>query len=219
MEIKCRNCGSSLNPEDRFCAQCGTVNQYSIMKREPIQKIRSESCIEKIEKKEKELANFKNMILIFFSGMAILLTAYPYIVAILNDENLDYVDPTPLPILFVAGGIIIFAVVINYILSKRHKPHFDRYKNYCATETLVVDSEKIYGTTMKGKIQLYYNQIKLTKITLLSYDYDEEDTYNDVLVIEDIVGNRFEFFSFKNCKDLKVIIDMEMQRVKENDSV
>ena len=72
---------------------------------------------------------------------------------------------------------------------------------------------------MKGKIQLYYNQIKLTKITLLSYDYDEEDTYNDVLVIEDIVGNRFEFFSFKNCKDLKVIIDMEMQRVKENDSV
>lgn len=63
-----------------------------------------------------------------------------------------------------------------------------------------------------GSIQLKYEQISDVLITPTTDDVNNGTIGNDLLEIRDIVGNVFAFYSFSNCKEIKNIVDMQINK-------
>ena len=233
----CSNCGAEV--KGRFCSRCGTKIEEPVRSAEPVVKmaehtsttetkreyaeqhrivIRSESCTELIEKKKKEKDNQGNrgMGMISFAVLAVIFS--PAIVALLEDKKISQVDPVPMPVMILMA--LLFAVMWYLVIKggKRTSVTYNQYKQYCATEVLVVEDDRIYGSTAKGKLVLKFDQIDSVKCTpdvfLQPNDASVNNGWlsNDTLSIKDIVGNEYIFYSFKNCKDIKTIIDMKIGR-------
>ena len=91
-----------------------------------------------------------------------------------------------------------------------------RYKYFASLESLVADGEKIYGTTIRGPIALYYNQIESTGIFVQPWEIASNDTVTvcDAFAVRDTAGNSYQFYSFQNCNELKTVIDMKITETR-----
>lgn len=220
----CSNCGAEA--KGNFCSRCGTKieapaesNQYNKKQpnddidRKPNIIIRSENCTDLLEERKKANDRGMSQILGSISVGALLFLSSPAIYALLEDKKLSQVDSLPLPVTLITMGIV---VVICFLMSKAGKEFnkvYMKYKGYCSTEVLIVDEIKIYGSTSKGALTLTFNQIDSVRYTpnINSPENKNPVIPNDILIVRDIVGNEFSFFSFKNCKDIKVVIDAKIK--------
>lgn len=228
----CSNCGAEV--KGKFCSKCGTKveeqvkNEHSPIspvdncaKAEPTVNtgtkpnilIRSENCTDLVEERKKANDKGLNQILGSISFVVILVMFSPAIIAFLEDKKLSQVDSVPLPVVFIMMGILIAVWVLITKAGKKFNEVYNQYKQYCSTEVLIVEDTKIYGSTSKGSITLTYNQIGSVGFSPNVYSPEKKTPVipNDIFTVRDIVGNEFTFYSFKNCKDLKVVIDTKIK--------
>lgn len=221
----CSNCGAEA--KGNFCSKCGAKieepqesAQYSkTQTNDSIERktgiiIRSENCTDLLEERKKANDRGMSQILGSISVGALLFLASPAIYALLEDKKLSQVDSLPLPVTLITMGIV---VVICFLMSKAGKEFnkvYMKYKGYCSTEVLIVEETKIYGSTSKGALTLTFNQIESVRYSSNSYSPENKNPVisNDIFIVRDVVGNEFTFYSFKNCKDLKAVIDAKLKR-------
>lgn len=134
------------------------------------------------------------------------------IVGLLDGKKLSQIESPPLWQLLLGMGAMVICIFSGYTLLKKSGPVIAKYRKYCAAESLVLGSEKINGSTVTGSIQLTYEQISKVIITSTTYNLNNGTIGNDILEIVDIVGNVFSFHSFSNCRELKNIIDMQINK-------
>ena len=175
--------------------------------------IRSENCTAFVEERKKASDKSANSILTTAGVFGIIVMFSPAIFAFLEDKKLSQVDSVPLPVLFIMVGILIAVWVRVTKTGKKFNEVYNQYKQYCSTEVLIIEDTKIYGSTSKGSISLTYNQIESVEFSPNVYSPEKKTPIipNDIFTVRDIVGNEFTFYSFKNCKDLKVVIDTKIK--------
>jgi len=113
-------------------------------------------------------------------------------------------------IAFITVVLIAFGLCVlsSYLQYRKMKAEYQKYKDYCDTEVLFADNEKIYGSTTSGSLQLRYDQIASAEVRMKSNTTKKAEAFlNSIVEIEDIVGNTYDFYSFGNCKELKAVID------------
>lgn len=182
--------------------------------------IKSENCNELVEKKKTERSKELGKMLFLASLSVLLILSCPYLIAILEDKNLSRVDGLPFPVTVILFIILVVIIALVFKASKKFEDYYTQYKEYCSTEVLIVDEKKIYGSTINGDFTLYYTQIYGVDFAPnVSPETEKAQIVpNDIFTVKDIAGNTFTFYSFKNCKDLKAIIDMQLRRA-QNDKV
>ncbi len=79
----------------------------------------------------------------------------------------------------------------------------------CESESLVIDAEKIYGSTARGSFTIYRDKVR--KVECKSCYYATRDKGLDefsyqVLTIYDATPRSFEFITFSNARELCTII-------------
>lgn len=227
----CSNCGAEV--KGNFCSKCGAkveiesegTNQENVQS-QPIKRtstsndailIRSENCTSMIEENKKASDKGVNSYLTTAGVIGILLMFSPYLIAVLDDKKLSQAEGLPLPIVFLILIMIIVAWVAGTKQMKSARELYNKYKEYCSTEVLVVDETKIYGSTTKGAITLNYEQIDSVRFSPNVWSPSEKKpiVQNDIFTVRDVVGNEFVFYSFSNCKDLKTIIDMQIRSIRD----
>lgn len=227
----CSNCGAEV--KGNFCSKCGAKIEEEIKKDTPpisqagssvnteskLNKdaqpnilIRSENCTELVEERKKANDKGLNQILGSISFVVILVMFSPAIIALLEDKKLSQVDSVPLPVVFIMMAILVVFWVLVSKAGKKFNAVYNQYKQYCSTEVLIVEDGKVFGSTAKGSLTLKYDQIGSVTFSPNVYSPESKTPIipNDILRIKDIAGNEFVFYSFRNCKELKTIIDMKL---------
>ncbi len=111
--------------------------------------------------------------------------------------------------------IILFGIVgvFSFMSTKLSREVDEMTASYliaCDTEYLVLDEEKIYGSTKHGSITLYYHQIHNVRCigsSMTIFNQNTNDFSYNRLVITDLSDNRFEFVSFANARELCTLIE------------
>ncbi len=216
----CSNCGAEVN--GTYCSSCGAkIKDVNSMPQPPRSEarrkqsvlLRSKNCSSLVgESEEKTIRGLDSGLLIgsLAIGAALL---WPYIFAILNDEDLDRVKSLPLGVQFLllAGlGVLMFVVLRE---RSRAKEIHTRYRGYCATEVLTIEEQKIYGSTMQGSFELPVTQIKKVSHTahLGLSQKNPADPFCDILRIQEVSGKTHTFYSFTNGNELKSTIERQMR--------
>lgn len=119
--------------------------------------------------------------------------------------------------------IILIECLWAFVIAARGKERLgkiqnidDQYRYFASLESLVADGEKIYGTTIRGPIALYYNQIESTGIFVQPWEIASNDTVTvcDAFAVRDTSGNSYQFYSFQNCNELKTVVDMKITETR-----
>ncbi len=173
---------------------------------------KSVDCSKMIDEFEQANQKVTNSVHRCVMGISLFIMLMNYIIGLLEGKELSRIDPPSIWQALIAVGLISFDLYALNIRSKKTAPIITKYKQFCSTESLVLDNEKIYGSTTEGSIRLNYEQIGGVSITSTTCDFDNVTIGNDVLEIRDIVGNVFAFYSFSNCREIKNIIDMQINR-------
>ena len=129
--------------------------------------------------------------------------------------------------LFGLGGFsLLMGLIVLIPIGKAMRglnARYDEFRRVCISESLVVESQIIYGMmagTAFRPAQQYTILIRdLKSVTIRNiektirnvnpFHYDELDL-NEVLTITDIKGNILSFSSFSNCVELKSVIERQM---------
>lgn len=220
----CSNCGAEA--KGNFCSRCGakieeptestqhtnTLTNANSNKAPNII-IRSENCTELLEERKKATEKTISQTISAISIGGVLFMCSPAIYALLEDKKLSQVDSLPLPVILITMAILVGVCILFSKLGKRFAEVYNKYKRYCSTEVLIVEDTKIYGSTAHGSLTLTYEQIGSVSYAPNTYSPEDKTPVipNDIFTVRDIVGNVFTFYSFKNCKDLKVVIDAKIK--------
>lgn len=180
--------------------------------------IRSENCNELLDERkrasDKALEIGRISVSLVVGGVFFL----PYLIAHLEDKELSQVEGVspPVALLLIVAWIVV--LVLAYKEGRREQELHNKYKQYCSTEVLVASDNKIYGSTTKGALELSYNQIESVRFAPNVWSPTKKTPIvpNDIFAVRDIAGNDFIFYSFKNCKELKAVIDMQIRRVRDD---
>ena len=228
----CSNCGAEV--KGNFCSKCGAkledgvdrnnqeISQPQLVKRKNNLNdailIRSENCTSIIEENKKTSEKGVNSFLTATGVIGILVIFLPYIIAALEDKKMSQAEELPLPVVILVLAMLIISWVVGTKQMKTTRELYNKYKEYCSTEVLVVDEAKIYGSTTKGAITLTYEQIESVRFSPNVWSPQDRKpiVQNDIFTVRDIVGNEFIFYSFSNCKDLKTVIDMQMRSTRDD---
>lgn len=220
----CSNCGAEA--KGNFCSRCGSKieelvksNQCNILQKtegvdsKPSIIIRSENCTDLVEERKKATEKTISQTLCAISVGAVLFMCSPAIYALIENKKLSQVDALPLPVILITMAILVSVCLLFSRLGKKFAEVYNKYKQYCATEVLIVEETKIYGSTSRGSLTLTYEQIGSVSFSPNVYSPGDKTPVipNDIFTVRDIVGNVFTFYSFKNCKDLKVVIDAKLK--------
>lgn len=174
------------------------------------------NCADELEKNftdfQKKLKGSLTTLILIFALPELL----PYIIAILERKNLSYVKPASLGITIFCFIMMITCVCIYGVLISKVHNAYTLYRNACSAETLIIDNEKVYGSTINEDLRLYFSQIQRvthyqnTQNTGKNLSkYGTVLTKNDILEIQDTAGNTFIFHTFKNTPILKAAIDQK----------
>ena len=229
----CSNCGAEV--KGNFYSKCGTKIEVVVENEktestnnevQPIRKssaskdkilIRSENCTSLIEENKKSSDKGVNSYLTTAGVIGILVMFSPYLIAALEDKKMSQAESVPLPIVILILAMIIIVWIAGTKQLKSARELYNKYKEYCSTEVLIVDEAKIYGSTTKGTITLTYEQIESVRFSPNVWSPTERKpiVQNDIFTVRDVVGNEFVFYSFSNCKDLKTVIDMQIRGIRD----
>lgn len=104
---------------------------------------------------------------------------------------------------FMLSGLML--MVIWNRLVKGIKNQSDYFSSLCSTEYLMIYEDKICGESSKGDLLLSIEQID--RVSHIPEEHIKKDCfYNERLVIYDVVGNCYNFFSFSNARELEMVI-------------
>lgn len=205
----CVNCGREQNENTRFCAKCGTelvekpVNFYP-----PVPLVRSESGRDLIEPQYKEYARNYVILDALLSILFILIVLRAPIVAILNKGRIRETDlPSVVEVLLC---VIIFSIPIVSlaVAKKRARDKAAFYRSLATKECLSVTTNGITGECEQGRVNLTYGQIKnvRTEDVVGGGHWGDWILKNPVLIITDCNGKRYEFYTFSNQNQIRVLI-------------
>ena len=111
----------------------------------------------------------------------------------------------------------IFVSGITFKSSKELEAVFERFRLACSCESLIVDSEKVYGTSRLGNFSLSYDQIlnvQYTQETILLSKGRFEKFKHSKLTIISKTGSSPVFISFSNAPELYTVISTALQQSK-----
>jgi len=229
MKIMCPSCGFQNAPIRKTCARCSTalpappevrpesapvpVPNAPKTSHAPVAiQVRSQSCDSKLEKARASNSRVISSLLILSTLPFFFIYILPYLSAIVKDEPLEYVETPSFGVLLFCTAVIVAAIIAAKKLSEKANESFDFLHKNCSLETLIVDSEKIYGSTATETFSLPYNMISGVRFRPGSRDdYRLSDFENDVLEILDLSLKVYRFYSFSNCKELCTVINMNLQ--------
>ncbi len=124
------------------------------------------------------------------------------------NDNIDEIPKVPIWICLIY--LIVFAIVIwtVYRTDRETKLKYERYKDLCKIEKLMLFDEELRAVTEKGELVLRYEQINsVSVVNAAPIEAGAGEFSNDILIIEDVVKNRFHFYSFINCQAIKMAIE------------
>ena len=200
-----------------------TTNNEKTLTRNSIL-IHSESYTELLEQKKKEHDSIFKGLLSASTFMLAIVLLLPGILAVLDDKKFSDADSFPLPVYLIVIALSIMFWVCNGKMTKAFSAQYNQYQQYCATEVLVVEDSKIVGATSNRPVSLTYDEIAGVYCSPSTSTSDSKTAAiikavtisNNILIIKDNSGNRFLFYSFKNCKEIRTIINSKLQE-KQND--
>ncbi len=109
---------------------------------------------------------------------------------------------------FLGLAFMVASLILSYFMNRVNrsiKNEGDYFSSLCNTEYLMVYEDKICGECSKGDLSLSIKQID--RVSHFSQEHIDKDRfYNDQLIIYDIVGNKYDFISFSNARELEMII-------------
>jgi len=224
----CSKCGAeAFGP---FCASCGaeiippkSASEPKVQEPAPTNMpkanikptilLKSTNCDASLRETEKKTQKLIRRFDISIGGTLLFLVFLPEIIAVLNDEKIKYAKQWPWPVLLI---MFVCAIVAVYAIHKRRSitaDIFDKYIRYCSKETLIIDDQKIYGSTNEESVELPYDQIRSVSFTthVESSNSFLSDPCCDILTIRDTNGKQYVFYSFANCREIKSVIDMQLK--------
>ncbi len=233
----CPQCGCENNERRKLCWSCGTElklaeatetpkaesepvievqcedydPQPSILSRSASNRAAAGAWRSSVRKVASRLQRLGLAPVIFLLGFRVLSAWIDDIQMEIAAERL-FVSPWTWIILL---GLLIFVLVATNRMIRQADEQVAPYFACCAAEYLIVDTQKIYGSTRTGNITLRYNQIRnvqcLASEISVSNQNAEAFTYYR-LCITDIADNRFELISFSNARELCTLIDSRIPR-------
>lgn len=212
----CEKCGSEVT--GRFCSNCGAEahgqaqskqNVSAGRKENPYILTRSTSCTKLIEDEKKSVDKKINGAYIMLIIPVIIVFSWPIVVAWLEDKKVNPDDMLPLPVLLLFAMIAVCSTIAMVKALNAVNKRYSEQKHNCSQEYLVVDEEKIYGSTLGESIELQYDQIKSVRCHPSGR---QSIVPNDIFAVTDVTGRVFMFYTFENCRELKTIIDMQIQK-------
>lgn len=233
----CIKCGAEV--KGSFCSNCGTKvaeqTQNDQLKTNPVEQafitnseanqrvnpnilVRSENCSRLVEETKKATDKEANSILNTAGVLGLILLISPYLFAVLDGKKISQAKGLPGALVLLILIMIVVAMVVGIKQRMACRDICNKYNEYCSKELLVADEYKIYGSTTKGEIILDYDQIESVRFSPNVWSQSERKPLfsNDVFTVRDIAGNELVFYSFINCKELKIVIDMQMRSVRDN---
>lgn len=224
LKTKCSKCGTVLAGADNVVSAPNTAaaapQQSSVSSAgqtgytpPAVIQARGQNCTAQVEQGSTTVAKFASNIA--FTGVVggLLVLASNYIAAILDGTDFSRVGPPATYQVVLAIVFAVFGFVSLKKLSQKGQENLDVYRHYCATETLVVDSEKIYGTTSRENVNLHYNMIEGVRYRPAvnsSGQFHLGRVECDVLEVLGKDKKIYTFHSFTNAKELKLVIEMNI---------
>lgn len=179
--------------------------------------VRSESCIAQVTEEKNQQEKTLDAALLPVGIIGLLILFGPYILAILNDERLEFVEPLPMPLMLFIGAIEIAMLVLFTKGLNKVREVYNTQKRYCDREVLFACDSRIYGSTMNASFDLPYTQIKEVRVktrTDVHYSLERIPVFpTELLTIVDIRGKSYDFYSFRNCREIKTFIDMHVRSI------
>ncbi|MCH5184276.1 MAG: class B sortase [Oscillospiraceae bacterium] len=157
-------------------------------------------------------ASYLSSVLLFLVPLA-----YQYLPCILDGRALSTAEPAPLWMWIVPLIVFFAALVFSVVIRSKITVVERAFRTYCAAETLIIDEEKVYGSTVQGQFSLPFDRID----NVTFYKNPDKNSYfaflakNDLLEVKDTAGKSFLFYSFANAARLKAA--MERKRVEHTD--
>ena len=220
----CSNCGTEAI--GAYCSNCGAkiqnINPISAPdRREPVTRAnpsilaKSKDCSTVLDESHQRYTRDKLFSLVFTEVASLCCMNASQIYAILTDKDPDRVEtPSLLVVIGIVGMVIgIWSLVT---LIKRGNAVFNKYKEFCAKEMLIIDELKVYGATIYGNFELPFEKIKSIDYTVHRGTNTKDslpEPFCDVLRIRDTTGKTYEFHSFINCKELAMLGEKQMKEV------
>ena len=224
----CSKCGAeAFGP---FCASCGaeiippkSASEPKVQEPAPTNMpkanikptilLKSTNCDASLRETEKKSRKLINTIDAIAAITFVFFYFLPYIIGILNDENLKYVKPWPWQMLVF---LVIIWLIPIYAIHRRKRitaEIYEKYMRYCSKETLIIDDQKIYGSTINNSVELPYERIRSINFTTYVENSNSylSDPCCDILTIKDIDDKQYVFYSFANCREIKSVIDMQLK--------
>lgn len=209
----CSACGTE--GQGRFCHTCGaelTGAAGSI-------RICSENANELLEERNKEKEKARGSIMTSATMISAIVMVAPYLIALLEGKKLSRVEGPPLWMVLTALAIFTAALIFVIVQAKKTREEYQKYKQYCLSETLVAEEKQIYGSTATEAFSLSYDQIASVEYTPeLSAGTGAAIRLNGVLTITEVASGgwiqakRHTFYSFKNGKELQAIINRQLHK-------
>ncbi len=224
----CSNCGAEVFGS--YCANCGAKTESPKFASEnraqqtahlnsaktqpnPIILLKSINCEATLNESEKKATKSLTLVSNVTSACMFILIFFPYIMGLLDGRKLKYIEPWPIPVMLLIFALSLVFFYYTVKQQKKVKGIANKYLNYCSKETLIVDEQKIYGSTSQSSIDLTYSQIQNISFSTHTPDSNNfiADPLCDILTIHDTSGRQYIFYSFANCKELKSVIDMQLK--------
>lgn len=212
----CEKCGTEFT--GHFCSNCGAEahgqaqskqNVGAGRKENPYILTRSTSCTKLIEDEKKSVDKKINGAYVMLVIPVIIVFSWPIVVAWLENKKVNPDDMLPLPVLLLFAMIAVCSTIAMVKALNAVNKRYSEQKHNCSQEFLVVDEEKIYGSTLARKIELKYDQI----ISVRCQPSGRQSIVpNDIFTVTDVTGRIFKFYTFENCHELKTTIDMQIRR-------
>lgn len=217
----CRNCGEKMDPQATVCSFCGHIvfhnevheNKQSLENYQIL--VRSVSCKKKLDEWKGNFTKMANRFQMIACAPFLIYFAFAFIMY-LNNKKRDIPEmPVWLGVFFFV--ILIVAVCFSIWRNKMVIEQYTKYNGYCAVESLLVDTEKVFGSTSKGNFTLKYEQIRNVSLkTEITNQQNIAIFTNDTLYITDVAGNCFKFYSFENCLEIRAAVESQMIKLREN---
>lgn len=168
---------------------------------------RSRNIYDRLDALERTARQKMNTFLIIFSICGVGIGLHEPIAAwISGKRNL----PSPsLTSSFVGLIIIVAGATFSIWSSKRLNGVILLHKSYCSSESLIVETEQIYGHTYNSVVRLDYTQISQvsTKREHSPLAGIQPGFSLEVLEIKDKEGKVYRFLSFANSSELQTCIE------------
>lgn len=231
----CAKCSSPLEENSKFCTKCGAPVEGAIVttaaeddhtQSPPIPTTenaapkaaasriilaRSSVYTQELETWRKNALKVCSIWTIAFIICLTIICMGPYLVELLQGN--DHITMENWSWITMCLGLIITGFIAPKFIERINEV-YARCQPYCETESLILDDEKIYGESSKGRVLLSYEDI--SSVTFQKYKHNEPifgqipSFENNMLRIRDQKGNYYTFYSFINCNELKSIIDLRI---------